>query len=94
MPEGPGHGCLCCGYCLSWKGGVYNLRKQMLNVISDKVEYCKEFGIEISAGEWPCNEMHGILITDKGSDFVSDNFAKLAEPGVYRLRVFKAVMQN
>ena len=48
----------------------------MLNVISDKVEYCKEFGIDISAGEWPCNEMHGILITDKGSDFVSDIFAK------------------
>ncbi len=65
----------------------------MLNVISDKVEYCKEFCIEISAGEWPCNEMPGILITDKGGGFVSDslyNWLNLA----YRLRIFKAVAQN
>ena len=73
---------LCCGYCLSWKGGVYNLRNLMLNVISDKVEYCKKFGVEISAREWPCCEMPGILITDKGSDFVSENFTQLAELGV------------
>jgi len=27
---------LCCGYALSWEGGVYSLRGLMLNIISDK----------------------------------------------------------
>ena len=27
---------LCCGYSLSWEGGVYSLRGLMLNIISDK----------------------------------------------------------
>ena len=28
---------LCCGYSLSWEGGVYSLRNLMVNVIADKV---------------------------------------------------------
>ena len=27
---------MCCGYSLSWEGGVYSLRSLMLNVITDK----------------------------------------------------------
>ena len=36
---------LCMGYSLTWEGGVYSLRALMLNVISDKVNHCKKFGI-------------------------------------------------
>lgn len=28
---------LCCGYSLSWEGGVYSLRGLMLNIIADKI---------------------------------------------------------
>ena len=42
-----------CGYSLSWEGGVYSLRNLMLNVVSDKVEHCKLFGIEIKEEQWP-----------------------------------------
>ena len=38
---------LCCGYSLSWEGGVYSLRNLMVNIIADKVEYCSRFGIQI-----------------------------------------------
>lgn len=38
---------LCCGYSLSWEGGVYSLRNLMLNVITDKVEHCKKHGVSI-----------------------------------------------
>lgn len=38
---------LCCGYSLSWEGGTYSLRNLMLNVITDKVEHCRSFGIEL-----------------------------------------------
>ena len=39
---------LCCGYSLSWEGGVYNLRGLMLNTIADKQEWCKRF-VSLSA---------------------------------------------
>lgn len=42
---------LCCGYSLSLEGGVYSLRGLMLNVITDKTEWCKKFGIIIHDGQ-------------------------------------------
>ena len=42
-----GYSGLCCGYSLSWEGGVYYLRSLMLNVIADKKERCRKFGIDI-----------------------------------------------
>ena len=32
---------LCCGYSLSWEGGTYSLRGLMVNILSDKVQHCK-----------------------------------------------------
>ena len=38
-----GYSGLCCGYSLSWEGGVYSLRSLMLNVITDKKEWCRKW---------------------------------------------------
>lgn len=73
---------LCCGYSLSWEGGVYSLRNLMVNIISDKVEHCIRFGIRINESDWPAKEIPGKLISDKGSEYKSDTFAQLAELGV------------
>lgn len=73
---------LCCGYSLSWEGGVYSLRGLMLSVITDKVELCKRFGISINAEDWNCNQLPATLITDKGSEYKSANFEQIAELGV------------
>lgn len=73
---------LCCGYSLSWEGGVYSLRGLMLSVIADKVELCKQFGISINAEDWNCNQLPATLITDKGSEYKSANFEQIAELGV------------
>ena len=73
---------LCCGYALSWEGGVYSLRNLMTNIVSDKVEYCSCFGISINESDWPAHEMPGKLISDKGSEYITDTFAQLAELGV------------
>lgn len=73
---------LCCGYSLGWEGGTYSLRKLMLNVISDKVEHCKKFGIQISDKEWNCKGMPAKLITDMGSEYASENFSQLTELGI------------
>ena len=74
---------LCCGYTLSWEGGNYSLRGLMLSVIEDKAAYCKQFGIAIEKYQWDCEGMlPGTLVTDKGSEYASQNFEQIAELGV------------
>ncbi len=73
---------LCCGYSLSWEGGTYSLRGLLLNVISDKVEHCKDFGINIKKSDWDCDRLPATLVTDMGSEYISYNFEQIAELGV------------
>ena len=73
---------LCCGYSLSWEGGVYSLRNLMLNVIADKVEHCRSFGIEINCQDWNCNKLSGKFVTDMGSEYKSGNFEQITDLGV------------
>lgn len=73
---------LCCGYYVSWEGGVYSLRGLMLNVIADKVEWCKQFGISILKSDWDCDMLPATLVTDMGSEYKSGNFEQITELGV------------
>lgn len=73
---------LCCGYSLSWEGGMYSLRGLMLNVIADKVEHCKKYGISISKSDWDCDKLPAAFVTDMGSEYKSENFEQIAELGV------------
>ena len=69
------------GYYLSWEGGVYSLRLLMRNIVADKVEYCKRFGISVTKDEWP-SQFPGCFVTDKGREYTSQTFSQLAELGV------------
>ena len=73
---------MCCGYSLSWEGGVYSLRGLMLNIIADKVAWCKRYGISIQKEDWDCDRLPGTFITDMGSEYKSENFEQIAELGV------------
>ncbi|MGI6005857.1 MAG: Mu transposase C-terminal domain-containing protein [Ruminococcus sp.] len=73
---------LCCGYALSWEGGTYSLRGLLLNVIADKQEHCRQFGIAIQEEDWPCDKLPGTLVTDMGSEYVSETFSQITELGV------------
>lgn len=73
---------LCMGYSLLWEGGVYSLRNLMLNVIADKVAWCKKFGILISETNWNSDKLPGTLVTDMGSEYKSENFEQISELGV------------
>lgn len=74
---------LCCGYTLSWEGGLYSLRNLMMNVLDDKVEWCKRFGISITKEEWNFkNCLPSVLVTDKGSEYKSENFEQITDLGV------------
>ena len=73
---------LCCGYSLSWEGGVYSLRSLMLNVIADKKQWCKKFGIKIDKSDWDCDKLPTTLITDMGKEYASANFEQISDLGV------------
>lgn len=73
---------LCCGYSLSWEGGVYSLRNLMTNVIRDKTELCRKHGISINPLQWNCNMLPATLVTDMGKEYVSNTFEQIADLGV------------
>jgi len=73
---------LCCGYTLSWEGGIYSLRSLMVNIIADKVKHCKSFGIRIKASDWKCNRLPATFVTDMGKEYVSETFEQIADLGV------------
>lgn len=73
---------LCCGYALSWEGGVYSLKGLLANVLTNKVEWCKRFGISIAQEDWNCHQLPAVLVTDMGSEYKSATFEQIAELGV------------
>jgi len=46
----------------SWVGAMMAL----VNSASDKVKYCREYGIEIQQEEWPCSHIPDSIIADRG----------------------------
>lgn len=72
----------CYGYSLLWEGGVYSLRNLMLNVIADKKEWCRKFGILIDKEQWDCDRLPGLMLTDMGTEYTSENFGQITELGV------------
>ena len=73
---------LCCGYTLSWEGGIYSLKGLMINVIADKVDWCRRFGIHIVQEDWNRHQLPAVLVTDMGSEYKSTNFEQISELGV------------
>ena len=73
---------ICMGYSLTLEGGMYSLRNLMLNVITDKEEHCKKFGINIRKEDWNVSELPIRIMTDKGSEYKSENFEQLVELGI------------
>ncbi|HBI59957.1 MAG TPA: hypothetical protein DDY31_01890 [Lachnospiraceae bacterium] len=70
------------GYSLTWEGGTYSLRDLMLNVIGDKVEWCKKFGIIIKKEQWDSKQMPAVIVSDMGSEYQSMTFSQITELGV------------
>lgn len=70
------------GYSLTWEGGTYSLRDLMLNVIADKVEWCKKFGILIERKQWDSDKLPGVIVSDMGAEYQSGTFAQITECGI------------
>jgi transposase InsO family protein len=53
----------------SWFGAALALE----NATADKVQFCGEFGITILPDEWPCQHLCKFLLTDRGSEYLSNH---------------------
>jgi len=49
----------------------------LANAASDKVEYCKKYGIEITKDQWPCTGLPSGIITDQGNEFMGSQVESL-----------------
>lgn len=76
------HSSLCCGYSLGWSGGTYSLRDLMLNIVTNKVEHCRKYGIGINKEDWDCDKLPGTFLTDKGAEYQGETFEQIADLGV------------
>lgn len=70
------------GYSLTWEGGTYSLRDLLLNVIADKKEWCKKFGIFIEREQWDSDRMPSVIVSDMGSEYKSATFSQITELGI------------
>ena len=46
----------------SWAG----MMMALYNATTDKVDYCHQFGIEITEEQWPCHHVPAVLLGDRG----------------------------
>lgn len=70
------------GYSLTLEGGTYSLRNLLLNCISAKKEWCREFGIMIDEEEWNIDKLPGTIVSDMGAEYQSETFAQITELGI------------
>ncbi|MCG8282963.1 transposase, partial [Escherichia coli] len=38
----------------------------LANTVADKVEYCRQYGVEIDASDWPVKGLPDVVLADKG----------------------------
>ena len=69
-------------YGYSLEGGTYSLRNLLLNCISAKTEWCREFGIMIGEEEWNIDKLPGTIVSDMGAEYQSETFAQITELGI------------
>jgi len=50
----------------------------LANAAMDKVEFCRQYGIEITKDMWPNTGLPGEIITDKGKEFIGSRMEEMA----------------
>ncbi|MFY0677876.1 MAG: hypothetical protein JXR18_11385 [Neptuniibacter sp.] len=59
----------------NWKG----VMQLLYNTFTDKVEFCKQFGIVIDHETWPCDVICNELTIDNGVEYPSENIVQILE---------------
>lgn len=70
---------LIAGLYVGLSGGKEAVLACLANAASDKVDYCRKYGIDITPDMWPSHGIPGKICTDRGPDFLSKHVAELCE---------------
>ncbi|MDL2289745.1 DDE-type integrase/transposase/recombinase [Clostridia bacterium OttesenSCG-928-F22] len=62
---------LIAGVYVGLEAGEEAVAELLRQAAMDKIEYCKRFGIDIQAEQWPNRGLPGELVTDGGREFIS-----------------------
>ncbi len=62
----------------SWVGAM----SAIANTASDKVTYCKQYGIDINHADWPCAHLSSIILGDRGELISIDSNRLITELGL------------
>ncbi len=58
---------LVCGIYVGLESGSYiGAAMALLNAVSDKVEFCRQYGIEIREEDWPVHHLPEVIVADRG----------------------------
>ena len=68
---------LIAGIYIGFEENAESVLACLANAACDKVKYCKEHGIAITADMWPSKGLPGTIYTDRGSDFASSRVKEL-----------------
>ena len=77
-----GYSSICMGYSLGFNKGIQSLKELVENMLANKQQHCKRFGIDIDTNTWNCSCLPHKFITDKGREYTSDTFSQIAELGI------------
>lgn len=58
----------------SWLG----MMMALANMTMDKVEYCRQYGIDLSEDDWPCHHLPDVILGDRG-ELISKNANVVAQ---------------
>jgi len=76
------------GMSVGLEGPSWNaLAAAITNMASDKIEFCKRYGIEITENEWPCRHVPASLLGDRG-ELISKNADTLVN--MFGIRIVNA----
>lgn len=70
---------LITGVYVGLEGGQYALRLLLQNTMADKVTFCRKYGIEIAAEDWPSHHLPAKILTDRGPEFLGGPLENLCE---------------
>ena len=81
------------GFHLSLNGAnAESVALALFNAMSDKEDFCKQWGYDYQPGDWPCHHVCRTLVIDRGSEYLDDAMAALIKSkiGVTSVQVTEA----
>ncbi|RTE85509.1 MULTISPECIES: transposase [Gammaproteobacteria] len=62
------------GYTLTFQTGTAAVKRALYNAFTNKVEFCRKYGIPIDDSDWPCEHVCTRLLCDRAGEYTTKLF--------------------